>query len=138
MTEKLLWTIKQASEALSLSERTVNRMCDRDEFGTVRPGRAKRIPVSEVLNWIKKNLRPAKNNDETMTDVNDRGVRPCHSGEKIQRVGGSVSLMQAVKELDDLLKPKVTKRQKNSKRSGEARFTNNDNGVSNQNDTLIR
>jgi excisionase family DNA binding protein len=49
---KLLFTFPEAGEALACSEKTVSRMVSRGELRAVRIGRAVRISVDELRDFI--------------------------------------------------------------------------------------
>lgn len=61
MTEKLLVTIEEAAEVLSLSVRTVRYMIERGELVPVRVGRAVRLATSTLRAYVEMRTADAAN-----------------------------------------------------------------------------
>ena len=79
--KKTLWSIKEASEQLSLSSRTIERMVSNKEIPFIKIGRLVRIPVDEITDWVAKKLPKVDNTDHARRDVPERigGNSTCQS-----------------------------------------------------------
>ena len=104
----LLYTKKQAAIALSVSERTIDRLVKKGELPVVQIGRNIRIPKQAVCDWIEG--RTSYNLGCAGSAV--QGASTCQLSAKTVRSGGHLSQMQTERELDALLGPPIAGRRK--------------------------
>ncbi len=104
----LLYTKKQAAIALSVSERTIDRLVKKGELPVVQIGRNIRIPRQAVFDWIEG--RTSYNLGCAGSAV--QGASTCHISARKVRTGGHLSQMQTERELDILLEPPNARKRK--------------------------
>ena len=103
---KLLWTLDETAEQLSVHPKTVSRLIDRGEIAVVRIGRCIRIEVKSVSAYI---TRQRTYNDSCVELVpSDTGEHICNSISEMASTTCPTSRHRDAK-LDALLEP-VTSR----------------------------
>jgi len=121
--KKVLWTLKEAGDQLSLSRRTIERMIINKQIPFIKIGRLVRIPVEEALAWVAEKLPKVDNATHARRDVPKKngGIRTCQSVSKMvcsseatRNFGGSVMSTEAASELAEVLKLPTEKKQKPS------------------------
>ena len=108
---KILWTLTEAAEQLSVSTRTLRRMIDKGQLPHTRVGRSIRIPVRETLEVIHVMTKQAFT-ETAAHATNNTGEMTCRTAAKTHQSGGQVSLTKVAEELDALLGQKTTARQR--------------------------
>lgn len=135
MTEKVLWTISEAAERLSVSKRTIQRLVDQRILPTTRILGCVRLPVQGTLEVLQAMTSiAAVETNNTVTTITGDSV--CRTDAKIRQFGGPAILTQAAAELDALLARRATGKPKTSKRSGVSKPINRRNGENNRNGTM--
>jgi excisionase family DNA binding protein len=111
--DKLLWTIDQTAEQLSISSRTVRRMIERNELPSIRLGHSVRLPVQGIKEFIENQTKAWDNTFREESGVHNKGENVCQLNAKTAHSGGHRSPIQWGKELDDLLeRPSARKRKR--------------------------
>lgn len=105
-TDKLLWSIPQTAESLSVSVRTIHRLVDAGTLPVVRVGRLVRIPAQAVREWIAQQAAVTHNKACVGPDAR-YGESKCPIDAKTHRSGGLVTPTQAAAALGGLLGQKV-------------------------------
>ena len=106
--EKLLWTIDETASQLSVHPRTVARLIEKGKLPVVRIGRAVRIEKKSVCQFIDQERRY----NERCAGSAVQGESTCPISAKTVCSGGRRSPTQTARELDALLEPPTTKKQK--------------------------
>ncbi len=135
MTDKVLWTVSEAAERLSVSKRTIQRLVDQRILPATRILGCVRLPVQgtlEVLQAMTSIAVIEANN--TVTTI--AGDSVCHTDARTHQFGGQASPTHAAAELDALLARRTTGKPKTSRRSGVTKPTNRKNGANNRNGTM--
>lgn len=111
MSDYLLWNLDETARQLGgVSARTVRRLIARGALPMVRVGRCVRVPASAVQDYVASTMTLTHN-----AHCAEPGVRKeytCHTVAKIVPFGGSVTSTRAAKELGDLLKLPIARKQK--------------------------
>jgi excisionase family DNA binding protein len=135
-TEKLLLSLPQVAEQLSVSVRTVHRLLSTGQLPTVKIGRSVRVPAQAVRDWIAQNTFVAHNAGCVGPDARYGGTI-CHIDAKTHRSGGPVTPTQAAAELGGLLGQKTTRKRRPSRPNGSCKRTRRSNGTPNRSGLLI-
>jgi len=134
MSDKVLWTVPEAAEQLSISVRTIQRLIDRRILPTTRIMGCVRLPVLGTLEAVKAMTSIATIEDKNTAEIT--GDSSCHTGARVHQSGMSVTRTRAAAELDALLARRATGKPKTSKRSGVSRLTGRKNGANNRNGNM--
>ena len=65
----LLLTIAQVALQLAVSERTVESLISRRQLGSVRIGRARRVPITSVIAFIEDSMREQADFEQLPADA---------------------------------------------------------------------
>lgn len=113
MDEQLLWDIEETARQLGgVSTRTVRRLIMRGELPAVRVGRRVSVPAAGVHTYIERNMQPAHNTPRAEPGVREGGNNACHTVARNPPSGGSITSMQAAKELAAVLELPIARKQR--------------------------
>lgn len=127
----LLWSLDETALQLGgISKRTVQRLVASGELPIVQIGRLVRVPAEAVQTWVAAKSQRVDNPCRTEPKAWTRS-NPCIVV-KTHLSGGSVSLMQAERSLNDLLVQLSEKKRTQSKPNVSSKFIELKHGAKSQ------
>ena len=100
----LLWSLNEAAKQLgNISVRTLRRLIDRGELGTVRMGRRRFVRPQDAMDWVERNVIGVHTPCCAGPGVRTKEINARHTDAKIVPFGGCHTPTQAAEELGGLL-----------------------------------